>query len=1100
MKNSILFAFLLLICHTSHSQDKEEPKKESWDVSNPALSFKNVSITSDEGTWMSLDVSPDGTQIVFDMLGDIYTLPINGGTATLIREGHAFEVQPRYSPDGQHISFTSDAGGGDNIWIMNTDGTEAKQITKEDFRLVNNAVWSVDGNYIFCKKHFTSTRSLGAGEIWMYHKSGGQGIQLTKKKNEQQDVGEPWASPDGKYVYYSEDVYPGGAFQYNKDPNSQIYVINRYNLEDGEIERITGGPGGAIRPVISHDSKVMAFVKRVREKTVLYLHDLKSGKEWPIYDQLSKDQQETWAVFGPYTGFNFTPDDKFIIIWAQGKIKKIDVNSLKVTDIPFEATANHKIVNALKFKNDAAPDTFNAKAIRNAVTSPDGKTLIFNAAGYLWKRELPNGTPVRLSSGTDLEFEPSFSKDGKYLVYVTWNDENMGTIQRLDLTSPKNKPLQITEEKAIYREPSFSPKNINLILYREEDGNGHQGYVNTKELGIYLLDVNYTKKSGVKSKKKLVVKEGEFPAFNKDASRIYYQTGGYLFGELTKTLKSVNLDGKESRELVKSKYAQRIIPSPDDNWIAFTNLYKVYIAALPMTGNTIELDGKATNVPVAQVARDAGINLHWSANSKKLNWTLGDAYFSTAINQRFLFLEGAPDSIPKMDTLGIKINLSLVSDKPKGTIAFTGARIITMNDDEVLENGTILIQDNKIMGIGPNTNISIPTDAKIIDVTGKTIMPGLVDVHAHLGHFRFGLSPQKHWQYYTNLAYGVTTTHDPSANTEMVFSQSEMVRAGNMVGPRIFSTGAILYGADGDFKATINNLEDARSAILRTKAFGAFSVKSYNQPRREQRQQIIKAAYENEIEVVPEGGSTFFHNMSMILDGHTGIEHNIPVANLSKDVLQLWAASQTGYTPTLIVNYGGLNGEYYWYQTTNVWEDKKLLKYTPRGVIDARSRHRVMAPLEEYENGHILVSKSAKKLADVGVKVNLGAHGQIQGLGAHWELWMLAQGGMTNMEALKAATINGAGYLGMDDQVGSLKVGMLADLIVLDKNPLEDIHNSNSVSYTMINGRLYDTKTMNEVGNYDQARSAFYWEMNDYAPAFDWHGETHTGCSCEIGH
>ncbi|MCM4150888.1 amidohydrolase [Arenibacter sp. N53] len=1100
MKNSILFALLLLVCQTSHSQDKEETKKDKWDVSNPALSFKNVSITSDEGSWMSLDVSPEGTQIVFDMLGDIYTMPITGGTATLIREGHAFEVQPRYSPDGKSISFTSDAGGGDNIWIMNTDGTEAKQITKEDFRLVNNAVWSVDGNYIFCKKHFTSTRSLGAGEIWMYHKSGGKGIQLTKKKNDQQDVGEPWASPDGKYVYYSEDIYPGGAFQYNKDPNSQIYVINRYNLEDGETEMVTGGSGGAIRPVISHDGKLMAFVKRVREKTVLYLHDLKSGKEWPINDQLSKDQQETWAVFGPYTGFNFTPDDRSIIIWAQGKIQKIDVNSLQVTDIPFEATANHKIVNALKFKNNAAPDTFNPKAIRNAVTSPDGKTLVFNAAGYLWKKSLPNGTAMRLTSGTDLEFEPTFSKDGKYLVYVTWNDEKMGAIQRLDLTSPKSKPIQITEEKAIYREPSFSPKDINLIVYREEAGNGHQGYVNTKEPGIYLLEVSNFKKSGSKSNKKLVIKEGEFPAFNKDASRIYYQTGGYLFGELTKTLKSVNLEGKEARELVKSKYAQRMIPSPDDNWIAFTNLYKVYIAALPMTGNTIELDGKATNVPVAQVARDAGINLHWSANSSKLNWTLGDAYFNTPINQRFLFLEGAPDSIPKMDTLGIKINLSLASDKPKGTIAFTGARIITMNDDEVLENGTILIKDNKITGIGSKNTVSIPADAKIIDVSGKTIMPGLIDVHAHLGHFRFGLSPQKHWQYYTNLAYGVTTTHDPSANTEMVFSQSEMVRTGNMVGPRIFSTGAILYGADGDFKATVNNLEDARSAILRTKAFGAFSVKSYNQPRRDQRQQIIKAAHENEIQVVPEGGSTFFHNMSMILDGHTGIEHNISVANLHKDVVQLWAASQTGYTPTLIVNYGGLNGEYYWYQTTNVWEDEKLLKYTPRGVIDSRSRHRTMAPLEEYENGHILVSKNAKKLSDAGIKVNLGAHGQIQGLGAHWELWMLAQGGMTNMEALKAATINGADYLGMDDQLGSLKVGMLADLIVLDENPLENIRNSNSVRYTMINGRLYDTATMNEVGNYEKPRSAFYWEMNDYAPAFDWHGETHSGCSCEIGH
>ena len=372
LKHTLLLSFLtLFIISPSIAQKKEKDKK--WDVSTPTLPYKTVSISTDEGTWMSLDVSPDGSQIVFDMLGDIYTLPISGGDATLIRGGHAFEVQPRFSPDGTQISFTSDAGGGDNIWTMNTDGSDAMQITKEDFRLLNNAVWSVDGNYLIARKHFTSTRSLGAGELWMYHKTGGKGIQLTKKKNEQQDVGEPWPSPDGKYVYYSEDMYPGGFFQYNKDPNSQIYVINRYDLETGKIERVTGGPGGAIRPVLSRKGDVMAFVKRVREKSVLYLHDLTTGKEWPIYDGLSKDQQEAWAIFGAYTGFNFTPDDKHIILWAGGKIKKIDISSLEVTEIPFKATAEHMLVDALHFRQEVAPDEFQVKAIRQAATSPRWK-------------------------------------------------------------------------------------------------------------------------------------------------------------------------------------------------------------------------------------------------------------------------------------------------------------------------------------------------------------------------------------------------------------------------------------------------------------------------------------------------------------------------------------------------------------------------------------------------------------------------------------------------------------------------------------------------------------------------------------------------------
>jgi imidazolonepropionase-like amidohydrolase len=410
-----------------------------------------------------------------------------------------------------------------------------------------------------------------------------------------------------------------------------------------------------------------------------------------------------------------------------------------------------------------------------------------------------------------------------------------------------------------------------------------------------------------------------------------------------------------------------------------------------------------------------------------------------------------------------------------------------MNGDEVIENGTVVVEGNMIKAVGKASDIKAPGDAKVIDCNGKTIMPGFIDAHAHGAHFRYGLTPEKHWPYYANLAYGVTTMHDPSALSEMVFAQSELVKAGMMTGPRVFSTGTILYGADGDFKAVINSLDDAKSALRRTKAFGAFSVKSYNQPRREQRQMVIEAARELHMEVVPEGGSFFYHNLSMILDGHTTIEHNIPVAPLYNDVVQLWKNSQTSNTPTLIVAYGGISGEYYWYQHTNVWEKERLLRFTPRAVIDQRSRHRTMVPEEEYENGHMLISKSLKKLSDAGVTINMGAHGQIQGIGAHWEIWMMTQGGMTPMEALRTATMNSAKSLGLDTWIGSLQPGKLADLVVMDKNPLENIYNTESIHYTMVNGRLYDAETMNEVGNYDNMRGKFYWELSKNAESFPWH-------------
>lgn len=1092
-----LLLCLVTICYFGYSSAQKKKKKksetETWQVASPGedFNYKTHSFTTNEGTWMNLDVSPNGQSIVFDLLGDIYTMPISGGKAKAIRTGIPFEIQPRFSPDGSKISFTSDAGGGDNIWIMNADGSNAKQLTKESFKLLNNAVWMPDGNYIVARKHFTSWRSLGAGEMWQYHITGGSGLQLTKRKNDQQDVNEPFITADGKYLFYSEDMYPGGNFQYNKDPNQQIYVIKRYSFKDGKIETITGGPGGAARPAVSPDGSKLAFVKRVRTKSVLYIHDLETGDEWPVYDQLNKDQQEAWAIFGVYPNFDWMPNNRELIFWSGGKILKLDVESLAVTNIPFEVDVNIGLAETVHFKTPIERDEFSPKMIRQAVTSPDGNTIVFQALGHLWKKQLPNGTPQRLTSSSDFEFEPSFSPNGSEVVYVTWNDLNKGAVNKVSLNG--GLPVKLTSEKGIYRTPSYS-NGGNSIVFNKVGGNTQLGYSHTKKTGIYTMNANG-------GNEKLVINKGAYPKFSNDDKRIFLQTGGAFFGNLTKKLISVNLNGNDEKEHLSSKYANRLVPSPDNKWIAFSHLHKVYIAPLVMNGQSINLDNKSSFVPVSQVAKDAGISLHWSADSKKVNWTLGDEYFSNEIKNRFTFLPGSPDKVPDMQTEGIKIGLKSKVAKVSGIIVFTNAKIITMEGNQIIDNGTIIINEDKIEAIGKTSELTVPQDAKVYNVEGKTIIPGFVDAHAHIGAFGTNLTSQQNWQFMANLAFGVTTAHDPSANTQTVFTLSELQKSGGLIGPRLYSTGFILYGADADIKAVINSLEDARSSIRRTKAFGAKSVKSYNQPRRDQRQQVLKAARELGINVVPEGGSTFYHNITMVIDGHTGVEHNIPVAPVYKDVLEIWGKSGTGYTPTLIVNYGGLNGEYYYYQRDNVWENEKLLKFTPRAIIDSRSRHRTKVPLEEYDNGHILVSKTTKDLSDAGVKVNMGAHGQLQGLGVHWETWMLAQGGMSPLESLKTATINPAYYIGASNDIGSLKVGKLADLLILNKDPLENIENTQEIEMVMTNGRLFDAETMDEIGNNPRKRAPFYWETIKYNQAFPWHEETqgfmHSGCSCQ---
>jgi imidazolonepropionase-like amidohydrolase/Tol biopolymer transport system component len=1081
MKKLYTVAVALLASTLSFAQKP----KETWDVAASHGPAKEVSFTTSEGTWMNLDVSPDGQEIVFDMLGDLYTLPITGGTAKLLSGGLPLDIQPRYSPDGKRISFTSDRAGGDNIWTMNRDGSGPRQITNEDFRLLNNAVWTPDGQYLVARKHFTSRRSLGAGELWLYHASGGTaGLQLTRRKNDQQDAGEPCVSPDGRYVYFSEDVSPGPIFQYNKDPNGQIYAIRRVDRQTGEVKNIVTGPGGATRPQISPDGRQLAFVRRVRTKTVLYIHDLKTGEEFPLFDQLNKDQQEAWAIMGLYPNYDWLPDGKELVIWAKGKLFRVNVQSAKAIEIPFTVNAKLTVTDAVRFPQAVFSPTFDSKMIRHARTSPDEKTLVFHAAGFLYQKTLPNGQPERLTKETaSFEYEPSFSPDGKFLVYTTWNDSLTGSIRKLNLQNRKIETL--THEKGFYNTPVFSPDG-SQIVYRKGTGNGFMGFAYGKEPGLYVM-------SGNGGTPKFIREDGEDPLFNSTGDRIFFVEDG-----ATKSFKSVTLNNSDEQTHFTSQYATRFVPSPDSRWIAFQELFQLYIAPFPVTGKAADLSGGTKAFPVYKVTRDAGDYLHWSNDSKKLHWTIGPEYFTRSVQNSFAFVEGAPEKLPAIDSTGIQIGLKLTADVPKGIVAFKGATILTMKDDVVIENGVIVVQDNKILAVGAGSSITIPTGAKIIDATGKTIMPGLIDSHAHIGTGD-GKSPQQQWSYFTNLAYGVTTVHDPSSNTEMVFSQSEMVKSGRMIGPRVYSTGTIIYGADGDFKAVINSIDDARSHLRRMKAVGAFSVKSYNQPRRNQRQQIIQAARELGMMVVPEGGSFFNHNLTMIMDGHTTVEHNIPVDPVYKDVVSLWSNSKTGYTPTLIVSFGSVSGEYYWYQKMNVWEQERLLRFTPRAVVDSRSRRRTMLPDEEF--GHIGNSQTAKQLADAGVSVHLGAHGQLQGLGAHWELWMLGQGGISNLQALKQATIGPAKNLGLDKEIGSLEAGKLADLLVLDKNPLQDLKNSQLIQYVMDNGRLFDAATMNETGNYPHARGKFFWENNRYNDAFDWHAETqsfgHIHCVCQ---
>ena len=376
----------------------------------------------------------------------------------------------------------------------------------------------------------------------------------------------------------------------------------------------------------------------------------------------------------------------------------------------------------------------------------------------------------------------------------------------------------------------------------------------------------------------LVREEGSNPRFDATGTRLYFQERR---GDRT-VLASVTTGNAYEIVHARSENAIELVPSPDGRWIAFEERWRTYVAALPQSGRPIEIGPTTKAFPVARVSRDSGWNLHWS-DADTIHWTLGADLYTRDLAKTFAFARDGAEKPDEPEAAGVAIGFEQASDTPAGTIALVGARIVPMNAEPgrgVIERGTIVVERNRIVAIGPEASVSVPAGARRIDVAGKTIIPGLIDVHAHVRGESSGILAETSWPLAANLAYGVTTSHDPSNDTQTVFTKSEMQRAGSLLGPRLFSTGTILYGAETPFKAVVENYEDALMHIRRMKAAGAFSVKSYNQQRRDTRQMILKAAREQGLMVVPEGGSLLYQNLTQITDGHTGIEHSLPVPKL----------------------------------------------------------------------------------------------------------------------------------------------------------------------------------------------------------------------------
>ena len=1085
----------------------------------PLVPTRPLKFTTDEGTWMSVDVSPDGRTLVFDLLGDLYTLPITGGSAARITSGQAFDAMPSFSPDGKQVAFVSDRSGAPNLWVANADGTQPRQLSRTEgfgYDYVS-PTWTPDGNAVVVSHNVgpaqtgLTLRGFTPFELYLYPIAGGVGQRLTG--------GDPNAPAVTGRNAFTAPAYLGARFAgphtiwYSSGGQTpQLFTLD---LPTGKSVRGSVPRDIGMRPILSPDHRWLVYATRRNEQTSLRLRELATGDERWLVRNAQHDQIATKTTRDLMPGMAFTPDSKALVTSYGGKFWRVAVPSGEATPIPFTADYDEMIGASTQSAYTFNDSTVTVRQIRWPRLSPDGKRVAFIALDRLWVADVPTrlvpGQTVaatnvhRLTKFDVSEYSPAWSPDGQSIAFTTWDDSTGGEIYRVHVSAPgatPGVPQRLSSSKAFYEKLAFTPDGTKLLFARatrterfESDELGFAEPSSTHADLMWMPVSCPSPKAGSAATSgcgtATTITRLEYlsrldppyygvPHFGPDSSRIL------LFDANANGLYSMRLDGTD-RQLI-ARASQRpwnsngeepvddAILSPKGGRLALLGGQNMWLATLTPEATTPTISllrPNASPVPLKRLTKIGAQFAGWSSDGRVLEYSLGSALFlyDVAAADSMDRVSANPEQPAAYEPTRVDMTITVPKDRPSGAVVLRGARVITMKGTEVIENGDVVIRDNRIAAVGVRGQVQSPAGARIIDVAGKTIVPGYVDTHAHMYAPGWGLHRTELWQYYANLAYGVTSTRDPQTGSYDVIDYSDRVETGDVLGPRIFTTAKGFFENEG-----IQTLDDARNALRRNSDFfKTETIKAYAVGDRRRRQLVAQAALELKLSPTNEGDADFMLDLTHMLDGYAGEEHTLPTYPLYKDVVQLIVQSGITNSPVLTLAYGGPTVQEYFTTRYDIRGEQKVQRFWPESYIELRTGSSQWHPDDQYAFPKF--AAEAAKVAAAGGRIAVGSHGNLQGIGYHFEMWGLATGGMPAHEILRSATMVGAQAIGHAQDLGSIEPGKLADLQVLDANPLENIRNTNTVRYVMKNGRLYDAATLDEVWPRQRKLPTTQWWM-----------------------